>query len=307
MHVNSDNNSLFIRGVYRSDYLVGVISEIMANFKKTRFSVVMSVYRNDKPEFVVRALDSATILQTCKPDEVVLVVDGPVPEDLSTVIKRFETKKPDLFRVIWLPENRGLGNALRVGVEVASNEIIARMDSDDVSTSDRFEKQIKYMTEHPECDVLGGQITEFVDDETNIVGKRLVPCSHKEILTWLKGRCPFNHVSVIMLRSRVLEIGNYMDWHFNEDYYLWIRMAEAGCKFANLSDVLVNVRVGKDMYARRGGWKYFNSEKGLQDYMLKKKMISLPLYLFNVVVRFGVQVAMPNQIRGFIFQKIFRK
>lgn len=271
------------------------------------FSIITSVYRNDKPEFVARSLESITSLQTKKPDEVVLVVDGPVPEDLSKVIKRFEIEKPDLFRVLWLSENKGLGNALRIGVETASNEIIARMDSDDVSMPDRFEKQIKYMTEHPECDVLGGQITEFVDDETNIVGKRLVPCSHKEIFMWLKGRCPFNHVSVTMLRSRVLKIGNYMDWHFNEDYYLWIRMAEAGFKFANLPDTLVNVRVGKDMYARRGGWKYFKSEKGLQDYMLGHKMISLPRYCYNVLGRFVIQVAMPNRLRGFIFQKLFRK
>lgn len=110
-----------------------------------------------------------------------------------------------------------------------------------------------------------------------------------------------------MRRSKVLEVGNYIDWHYNEDYYLWIRMAEAGCNFANLPDTLVNVRVGKDMYARRGGWKYYKSEKGLQDYMLKNKMISLPRYTFNVAVRFGVQVAIPNSLRAFVFQKLFRK
>ncbi|MDE7089821.1 MAG: glycosyltransferase [Prevotella sp.] len=270
------------------------------------FSVLMSVYKNDNPVHFRIAVESVTINQTLPPNEVVIVVDGPVPDELTSTIKTLENEIP-YIKVHWLSHNGGLGNALRIGVEIASNEIIVRMDSDDVSTPDRFEKQIRYMTEHPECDVLGGQITEFVDDETNIVGKRLVPCSHKEIFMWLKGRCPFNHVSVTMLRSRVLEIGNYMDWHFNEDYYLWIRMAEAGFKFANLPDTLVNVRVGKDMYARRGGWKYFKSEKGLQDYMLRKSMISVPRYLYNVAGRFAIQVAMPNNVRGFVFQKLFRK
>lgn len=271
------------------------------------FSIVTSVYKNDKPEFVARALDSITTLQTRKPDEVVLVVDGPVPENLKSLILERQKSRKDLYNIIWLPQNKGLGNALRVGVEAAKYSIIARMDSDDVSLPDRFEKQIAYMEAHPECDLLGGQISEFIGDESNVVGNRIVPCNHKDILMWLKGRCPFNHMSVMALRSRVLEVGNYIDWHYNEDYYLWIRMAEAGYNFANLPDTLVNVRVGKDMYARRGGWKYFISEKGLQDYMLRHKMIGLPRYLYNVAGRFAIQVAMPNSLRGFIFQKLFRK
>lgn len=273
----------------------------------SKFSVVTSVYRNDKPVFVRRALDSITVLQSRRPDEVVLVVDGPVPDELSAMLDDYQKSSPVEFNIIRLPENKGLGNALKIGVEAAKYEIIARMDSDDVSVPDRFEKQIGFMEQHPEFDVVGGQISEFIDTEENIVGKRIVPCGNEEISMWLKGRCPFNHVSVSFLRSRGLAVGNYQDWHFNEDYYLWIRMAEAGYKFANLPDVLVNVRVGRDMYARRGGWKYFKSEKGLQDLMLRKKMISLPRYCYNVLGRFAIQVAMPNSLRAFVFQKLFRK
>lgn len=270
-----------------------------------KFSVITSVYYNDKPDFVRHAIDSITILQTRQPDEVVLVVDGPIPDELSSLICEYE--QLSLFNIIRLPENKGLGNALCVGVKAASYEIIARMDSDDISVPDRFEKQIAYMEQHPECDLVGGQISEFIDDESNIVGQRIVPCKHEEILMWLKGRCPFNHMSVMMLRSRILDVGNYMDWHFNEDYYLWVRMAEAGYKFSNLPDTLVNVRVGADMYRRRGGWKYFKSEAKLQGYMFHHHLISLPRYLYNVAGRFIIQVAMPNNLRGFVFQKLFRK
>ena len=279
----------------------------MVKSEKTKFSVVMSIYRNDKLEFIKRAIESITVNQTVKPDEIVLVVDGPIPQKISNLIDSFDHSTEFIFNVIRLPENKGLGNALRIGMEKASNDIVARMDSDDVSVPDRFEKQMSYLESHPDCDVVGGQITEFISFEYNVVGKREVPFHSEDINFRMKQRCPFNHVSVMLRRSRVISVGNYLDWHYNEDYYLWIRMAEAGYKFANLPDTLVNVRVGKDMYARRGGWKYFLSEKGLQDYMYKKKMISLPQYLFNVTVRFGVQVAMPNKIRGFIFQKLFRK
>ena len=273
----------------------------------TKYSIVISVYKNDKPQFVEKALDSITTFQTLPPDEVVLIVDGPVPNLLESLIRHRERESEGLYHVIWLKKNGGLGNALRIGVEEAKNDIIVRMDSDDVAAPDRFQKQVDFLRQHPECDIVGGQISEFIDDESNIVGSRIVPCTNDEIHKWIVSRCPFNHMTVAMRRSKVLEVGNYIDWHYNEDYYLWIRMAEAGYNFANLPDTLVNVRVGKDMYARRGGWKYFKSEKGLQDYMLKKKMISLPRYAFNVAVRFGVQVAMPNSLRAFVFQKLFRK
>lgn len=275
--------------------------------ESAKFSVLMSVYRNDKPSFVKRAVDSIFLEQTRKPDEVVIVVDGSLPETLTTTIKEIEQSAPAVFNIIWLPDNKGLGNALRIGVGNAKYDIVARMDSDDVSAPDRFEKQISYMEAHPDCDVVGGQMSEFIDTEDNIVGNRPVPCNNQDIRQYLKTRCPLNHVTVMMRKESVLKVGNYQDWHYNEDYYLWIRMALAGCRFANLPDTLVNVRVGKEMYARRGGWKYFKSEKGLQDYMLGHKMISLPIYCYNVLGRFVIQVAMPNKLRGFVFQKLFRQ
>lgn len=270
-----------------------------------KFSVVTSVYKNDNPAFVRTALESITQKQTLKPAEVVLVVDGPIPNELALVVKEYEYD--EIFHVIWLKENQGLGIALQKGVEAASNEIVMRMDSDDIAVPDRFEKQLKFMKKHPEIAICGGQIEEFIDEVDNIVGKRIVPCTDEEIHGYMKSRCPFNHMTVALRRSEVLRAGNYQPWFWNEDYYLWIRMMLAGCKFANLPDTLVNVRVGKDMYARRGGWKYFKSEAGIQKLMWEKGIISAPRFLFNVSARLAVQVLMPNWLRGFIFQKLFRK
>lgn len=272
----------------------------------SQFSVLLSAYKNDRAEDFRSAVESISIKQTLKPDEIVIVVDGPVPETLSNTIKSLEKEIPSIS-THWLEQNVGLGNAMNIGVNLCSHDLIARMDADDIATPNRFEKQTQFIRENPHISIVGGQIAEFIDDTQNIVGHRIVPCKTDELSYYTKSRCPFNHMTVMFKKSDVLEVGNYLDWHYNEDYYLWIRMAEAGCKFANLPDTLVNVRVGKDMYARRGGWKYFKSEKGLQDYMLKKNIISLPRYIFNVAVRFGVQVAMPNSLRAFVFQKLFRK
>jgi len=270
------------------------------------FSVLTSVYRNDHPEYFTRAIQSVCSDQTVQPSEIILVVDGPVSKPLEDTIKKFE-RELAILKIHWLPENVGLGLALQKGLTYATNDIVARMDSDDIAEPDRFEKQLNYMYKHPDVDIIGGQIAEFINEPTNIVGKREVPTNHYDISEYIKSRCPFNHMTVMFRKKAVMSVGNYQPWHFNEDYYLWIRMAEAGYKFANLPDTLVNVRVGADMYRRRGGWKYFKSEKGLQDYMLHRKMISLPRYCYNVLGRFAVQVAMPNRFRGLIFQKLFRK
>ena len=181
------------------------------------------------------------------------------------------------------------------------------MDSDDISAQDRFEKQLKYLEAHPDCDILGGQMTEFIDNSDIIVGRRDVPMTNEDIYRYMKSRCGLNHVTVMFRKEAVLKAGNYQDWFWNEDYYLWVRMMLAGCKFANLTDVLVNVRSGKDQYARRGGMKYFKSEEGLQRFMLKNHLVSFPRYLFNISARLIVQVLMPNWLRGFVFRTLFRK
>lgn len=274
--------------------------------KHEPFSVAISVYKSDNPIYFDRALSSITDLQTIKPDEVVLVVDGPVSKDIDLVIKKYEDKYP-FFNVIRLETNGGLGNALKIAVENAKYDLIARMDSDDVSVNTRFAEQLSFFVNNPDIDIVGGDITEFIDKESNVVGKRSVPKSNYEIREYMKTRCAMNHVSVMYKKASVINAGGYQDWFWNEDYYLWIRMWLNGAKFANTGTVLVNVRVGEEMYQRRGGAKYFNSEKGLQDYMLQHNMINYITYLNNVGKRFVVQKLLSNKIRGWVFRTFARK
>lgn len=270
-----------------------------------KFSVAISVYKNDNPDYVDIALKSVTTNQSLKPTEIVLVIDGPISSELESVIETHK-KAYSGFKIIRFEKNQGLGNALKTAVENSSYDIIARMDSDDISSPERFEKQISYLKENPDVDIVGGNITEFIGEPQNIVGKRKVPAENDEIKSYMKIRCPLNHVTVAFRKDSILRVGNYLDWFCNEDYYLWIRMYLAGMKFANLSEILVNVRVGKDMYNRRGGIKYFKSEAKLQKYMLDNKIIGFGTYLSNVAKRLIVQVLMPNKIRGFIFKKFAR-
>lgn len=271
------------------------------------FSVCTSVYKNDKPEFVRVALDSMLVQQSVKPGEIVLVQDGPVPYDLSHLLLEYKDKYGEVLNIIRLDKNGGLGNALKLGVENAKYDIIARMDSDDICLPDRFEKQLAYLESHPECDIVGGQMTEFIDTPANIVGKREVPLTNEEIYQYMKSRCALNHVTVMFRKAAVLKAGNYQDWFWNEDYYLWVRMMMAKCQFANLPDVTVNVRSGADQYARRGGKKYFDSEMGIKKLMLKKGMINRKEYVVNYIQRFIIQLLLPNSLRGWVFRTFARK
>lgn len=274
--------------------------------KHIPFSVCMAVYINDEPSYLMTAVHSIYNEQSIKPSEIIIVIDGPIKHSMQSALTALQ-EEISIIRLVHFETNHGHAAARQAGLESATNNLVAIMDADDISESKRFELQLDAFEKHPEYAVIGGQITEFIEYPTNIVSKRTVPFSDKEIKSFIKSRCPMNLITVMYRKDLIQEVGGFMDWYCEEDYYLWIRLAEAGCMFANLPDYLANVRVGKDMYQRRGGWRYFKSEARLQGYMLKRGIISLPRYFFNIVGRFVIQIAMPNKIRGFIFQKMFRK
>ena len=266
------------------------------------FSVSICVYGGDNAQYFDLAMQSI-FNQTLMPDEVILVVDGPVGGDINDVISKYQG---EILKVIRLEKNVGHGDARRIGLENCTYDLVALMDADDISAKDRFKKQIDAFSENPDISIVGGQISEFIDNIDNIVGKRIVPIEDKDIKEYMKKRCPMNQMTVMFKKEDVQNAGGYLDWYCDEDYYLWIRMALANLKFANVPDVLVNVRVGNEMYQRRGGLKYFKSEAKLQKFMLENKIISFPRYVINVTQRLILQVLMPNRLRGFIF-KIFAR
>lgn len=191
-------------------------------------------------------------------------------------------------------------------MKYCKNELVARMDADDISRIGRCEAQVKYLQKHTKVDIVGGNIEEFIGDVSNVVAKRLVPTTNMEIKKYMRKRCPFNQMTVMFRKSAVINAGGYRDWFCNEDYYLWIRMMESGCRFGNMGNVLVDVRVGEDMYRRRGGWKYFKSEFKLQKYMLQRNIIGCGTFFLNVTKRFIVQVMLPVNVRGWVFKTFAR-
>lgn len=263
----------------------------------------MSVYINSKPDEFLAAYNSI-INQTVPPNEIILIIDGPISEKLESVIESLHQNKT--LKILRIPENKGLGNALKIGVENTSNDYFARMDSDDISLPNRFELQLDYFLHHPNTDVLGGQITEFIDSPEHIIGKRIVPLNNEDIYSYMRKRCAMNHPSVMLRKKAVINAGNYQDWFLNEDYYLWIRMMSNKCEFANLDQVLVNLRVSNGLYERRGGWSYFKSEAGIQVLLHKYHFITWLREIYNISLRFIMQILLPNKVRRFVYQTILR-
>lgn len=270
-----------------------------------KFSVLMSVYKNEKVEFFKQAMDSV-LSQTLPPEEIVLIRDGAVYEELQKAIDEYIERYPELFTYVPLEENQGLGNALRIGVEKARNELIARMDTDDICVPDRFEKQIRFMEENPQVDIVGANIAEFTEMPENIIDYRTVPSIHEQIIDLMKSRNPFNHMTVVFRKQRVLNVGNYQSFYLFEDWYLWLRMYLSNCKFANIEKVLVYARVS-EMAARRGGLKYYKSGKKLLKFMRKNKIIGWFGCLKARIIRFCGYVLIPNKLRAWCYKKFLRR
>ena len=276
-----------------------------------KFSVIMSIYKSDVPEYVRIALDSI-LNQTLLPNEIVIVGDGPVPAPLEQVIRDVQSSISSsnlAVEVNYLPQekNRGLGEALRIAVENAKYDYLARMDSDDICMPDRFEKQMRCFEEDPDLSIVGGMITEFVDSPDNVVDKRVLPLDDEGIKRFMRSRCGVNHVTVIFKKADLLRSGNYRSDYRQEDYYLWARMLKAGCKFRNIPDVVVNVRSGYDQFARRSGWSYYLDHCAIFRFMYREGLISFPRLVYNYVVRGVVQFLMPNSLRTWVYQNLLRK
>ena len=226
-----------------------------------KYSVLMSVYFREKAQFLIDSIESM-LTQTVVPNEIVIVKDGKLTRELDEVIDQYKSKYDKLFNIVELEKNIGLGLALAEGVKHCKNELIARMDSDDISVKDRCEKQLIKYQEEPELDIVGSSIAEFIDNINNVQAYRILPESDEEIKKFARRRNPFGHPSVMLRKSKVLEAGNYRSYYLVEDYDMWIRMIEHEARCYNFQEILVFMRVSTNFYKRRAG--------AVKDFVYKK-------------------------------------
>ncbi|MCM2971554.1 glycosyltransferase family 2 protein [Larsenimonas suaedae] len=267
------------------------------------FSVLMSIYFKEKPAFLETCLESL-VAQTVKASEVIIVEDGPIGDELKAIIERFR----DVLNIVSVPleKNVGLGEALNKGLAQCRFELVARMDTDDLCRRDRFEKQLAFFEHHPETDVLGGAIAEFNDDPAQPHAIRELPTGVKSVREFAKARCPVNHMTVMFRKSAIEAAGGYQPFLGMEDYYLWARLLVAGRVMDNMTDILVDARVGNGMLTRRRGWHYFKQDVILQNKFRKMGFISMPECVINAAKRAPLRLA-PEWLLGTVYQRFLRK
>lgn len=265
------------------------------------FTVLQSVYKNDNPVFLDESLQSIAE-NTLLPQEVVLVKDGILTPELENVIESWREKLP--LKVVGYEKNRGLGYALNYGLGFCETELVARMDSDDISYANRFEKQMKYMDDHPDIALSSGYISEFKDAKTDPKSIRRVPLLYDEIVLYLKKRSAFNHVAVCFKKSAIIDSGSYQSVPYFEDYDLWIRVVQKGYKVSNIPELLVDVRIGNDMIGRRHGISYAKCEINFLKRQLGSGFISNQEYRKLLFMRAFIRLLPKKALK--IIYKILR-
>lgn len=280
-------------------------SKNMERFNYPKYSVLMSVYYKEKPEWLDYAIDSM-FKQTIFPDEFVLVEDGPLNIELEKTIEKWKSQYKNIFKVIKLEKNVGLGPALKKGILECKNEFIARMDSDDYSLPNRIEEQFKIFKKYPYLGLVGTNVEEFENTIDNINCHVVLPENHNQICKFSKKRCPFRHPTLLYKKSEVLNAGNYREFYLCEDYDLYVRMIRNGCKCYNIQTPLVYMRIGKDFYKRRGGWRYMKTILKFKNEQLKTGYFSFLDYTISTIPHIIVCL-FPNSLRDWIYRNLLRK
>ncbi len=252
---------------------------------KMNFSVLMSIYYKEKSEYFDKCMQSVWDEQSLKPNEIVLVEDGKLTDELYQEIEKWKYILGDMLKILPLEKNVGLGIALNKGLEACSHEWVARMDCDDIALPERFEKQITFLEKYPNIDVIGSWVAEFSEDPDKPYSYRKPPAEHTKILSYAKYRNPINHMTVIFRKSAVHNAGDYMPMNGFEDYYLWVRMMQQNRVFANIPEVLVDARAGKDMISRRHGLEYISNEWAFAKAAWKINFLTTSDFMKSVVLR----------------------
>ena len=259
-----------------------------------KFSVLMSIYYKEKPEYFNRCMQSIWDEQIVKPNEIVLVQDGKLTDELYKVIDRWQEKLRGIFKTIPLEKNVGLGDALNIGLQNCTYELVARMDTDDIALPDRFEKQLKVF-ENSDIDICSSWVSEFDNDENKIISYRKLPQDHDEIVNFAKKRNPLNHPVVMYKKSVVEKAGGYKKMMWFEDYYLWVRMILNGAKFYNIQEPLVSMRAGYGQLERRSGFRYAVEECNFLKRLKEIGFLNSFEFCRNLFIRFTARV-MPKKV-----------
>jgi glycosyltransferase involved in cell wall biosynthesis len=275
-----------------------MVSEKMRS-KRKRYVALASLYNGETADYLRLSLNSALSQSLRIP--IVIVVDGPINDTLNEILVEYEN---ELFDIIYLEKNLGLGRALDQALDLLRNEFeyVIRFDTDDINLPTRFEKLVEAM-EQKEFDLLGSSMVEFYvssDNETIVLGERRTPVDEEGIRRIVHWRNPFNHPSICFNIEKAIRAGGYQHMPFFEDWFLWARMMACNASMGNLEENLVDFRGGPAALRRRRGLKYMKFEF----------TFFLALWRLNLPNKYEIILSLPlrlitRSLGGFMFKKVY--
>jgi len=237
-----------------------------------KVSIVMSAYNCES--FLKQALDS--IMNQSYTEFELILIDDASTDSTKIIIQNFAGKYSRIS-AIYNDVNQGLTANLNTAISLAKGEYIARMDADDISLPSRIQKQIKFLDEHPEIDLVGSaayDINEYGEE----IQLRQSPNLHDDIIALLPKANPITHSTVMFRKESFASIGYYNEaYRTTQDYDMWFRAAGKGLKFHNLQEILLKYRMDNN-YHKRKSFKYrlYDCKLRLQGF----KYINLPFYRY---------------------------
>lgn len=267
----------------------------------TKLAVVMSLYRSDILQYVSLAIQSI-LNQTYNKFDFYIQYDGYVQKDVDEYLTSIKDTRIHIYH---RDENKGLAQSLNDLLAVVmplGYEYIARMDADDISLPERFEKQIAYLETHSQTECLGAWAIEINSDGSEFYRKQM-PVTHKECYDFFMKRDCMIHPTVMFRRSYIEKAGFYsVDTYFGEDTMMWAQGFAVGCKFANLPEYLFKFRLNDDFFNRRRGWRH---AKGILTLRWKvNKMLHYPLKAYLYAIAYAGAKMMPTPILNLIYRKV---
>lgn len=265
-----------------------------------KFSVLLAVYKEEKPQYLDSAFKSIWDDQSWKPDQIVLVCDGPLTKELDQLIAAWKRKCRSQLVLVRLSKNQGLAKALNCGLKHCDHEIIVRMDTDDICMPNRFETQVKFMIQNPGVSASSGHVIVF--DEVGLENVRKVPLTYDQIKKYCKFRNPMIHPATAFRKAAVLEVGGYPIFRKGQDFALWSRLLSTNRVLKNQDSILVRMR-GGDALMRRRSFGHFLGELKVLQYQYRVGVITIPQLIFNVFVRLSIRIS-PIALKRWVYQRI---
>lgn len=243
-------------------------------------SVLMTTYAKEKAAYLAQSLESI-FGQTRPPEQMVLVIDGPVGDDQLAVIEGFRCDpRVKRFDVLQLAKQGGLAEALNAGIPHCTGDFIARMDSDDISVPERLELQLAEFERDPSLAAVGSWSEEFQEDGKRVI--KICPVKHDMIVGALRWRNVLVHPSMTFRAEALRNVGGYSArFGKMEDYDLFVRLAQSGARFRCVPKVLVHARWGIDLCERRGGLDYLVHEIKFRSDLYRRGFLSFWQYVIT--------------------------